>query len=304
MRNMISELASSFTGDLQSFVESVYQAIGDSFLGLSLLINVLYMFYYLYIWFYKKEGEIDPYKIIMFMVMFGLLSLIAFDPKQFMSWIYNPLQSLIEGMPMLIANAVSKGKGTSVFKDLSDITGQICDLINTQYENIGFSITSPLSGISLMIFCLAIWVIYTANFFYVAYQFILANIAGSLLLLAAPIAIPMALYPETRWMVKSMFKGYFSYNLVPCFSIAILALSLHSIRGEVLKLQEVFEQTGDINVFNNMFLIKIIGMGVITHMLLRKSSEISNSLFSGVSSNLPMISLGRLVPKIMRSVGR
>ncbi|MBN9542902.1 MAG: type IV secretion system protein [Alphaproteobacteria bacterium] len=284
---MIIQLTAVFTENSRHLVENVYQALANDFRPLFGFITIGYLIWAIYNW-YKREAPFDLLSCISFVIIFNVLTLIAFEKDIFMDWVFSPINDLVYGLPQFLFRAALNTSGGSPYDTLMLLIDKIAIVTDKYSKETSSDFLPSLRLHSIMSWAMigVIWVVYNIFFILLAIQMILANVASSILLLVAPIAISMAVFPQFRWIASNMIKGYFTYNLIPCVSIAILTLCITPITKSLHLYEQGMVDLTKGAVFSNTILIEILAMGIVSNILLSKAPEIVATLMSGAGSDV------------------
>lgn len=282
---MIDQIIQAFTENSRLLVENVYQALANDFRPLFGFITIGYLIWAIYRW-YKREAPFDLLSCVSFVITFNVFTLLAFNKDLFMDWVFTPINNLVYGLPQFLFKSALTSSGTSAYDSLMLLIDQIAIITDKYSKEASSDIIPSMHNIMCWVMIGFIWLVYNIFFILLAIQMIFANVASSILLLAAPIAISMAVFPQFRWIANNMVKGYFTYNLIPCVSTAILMLCIMPITKSLQLYEQGMANLTKGAVFSNTILLEILAMGIVSNILLRKAPEIVSTLMSGMGSDV------------------
>ncbi|MBN8828995.1 MAG: type IV secretion system protein [Sphingobacteriia bacterium] len=278
----ILQLCSDFISVLPNTIENTYNGLGASFRILYGLIVIGFITYY-GLW-NKGAVKLDPVGIIYLSITIPLVLVIMVNGKLFVSYVYEPLQSIMEKLPRYILSSVTENSN-NIYDEIQNISKKIDRLVtiitsesNSFIFNITFTVIQAVILSWILKFFICLMVIYTA------FILIVGNVASAVLFMSAPITIPLAVFPETRSYFKNMIKGYFHFNLPVCFATAIIAICIKAMKGKIAEVDLLIESQ-EFTSDNIDFLISVIGYAAVSVYLMKFSYQFSDMILSGNNSH-------------------
>ncbi|MBN8828958.1 MAG: type IV secretion system protein [Sphingobacteriia bacterium] len=279
----IAVFAANFTKGLPITLAVLYDGIGQSFASFyGAIIAVFYIYYFMQL--RAGSSKLDLTNLCMITIGIPFALSIATNSTFFINTIYKPLDHFITKMPQFILSLISN-EGSNVFDEFHNMTVKINNLsdkitADTETSIIGFKLTSW----KITILAWIIEFIFFILSLYIAYLFILGNIAGIVLFCTAPITIPLAVFPESRKYFKAMIKGYFHYNLPPIFATLIVAITINVIKLKIGSEVDALLNSNEPPHNLVELLFSILGYSLITLFLIKRSYELSDAILSGSTS--------------------
>jgi hypothetical protein len=229
-----------------------------------------------------------------------IVNFLAFTSGAFQEWVYRPIMESVLSLASKVLVIGSDGiyEGAGSVEDSLDLAFGNVDMIFAKMFAFGewmisaggFSVSGLVNLIKGLIFYGAFILLY----FYFITIFVFGLIAGHIILAAAPFAILMAVYPQTRGLTFNVIRAFSGYSLTPFFAAIIMGITAHLLAG----IQTSGDQIMQLEQANNIptsFFIQALLIAFFSKNLLSRATEFAQQSIGGLLSSSSAMTGGNIM---------